>query len=72
MNMKISRNVGMNQQAMVELVRVLKAYGQNVMLVPPAKDNWAKETPRFQRITGWTKRSNPDTRSAAYFGFLGV
>lgn len=52
LNAKISRNVGMNQQAMVELVRVLKAYGQNVRLVPPAKDNWSKDKPRFQRLTG--------------------
>jgi hypothetical protein len=72
MNAKIARNVGMNQQAMVELVRVLKAYGQNVRLVPPAKDNWSKDEQRFKRMTGWRKRSNPDKRSAAYFGFLGV
>ena len=26
----------------------------------------------FESVTGWTGRSNEDTRSAAYFGMLGV
>jgi hypothetical protein len=26
----------------------------------------------FERVTGWKGRSNEDTRSAAYFGYLGV
>lgn len=32
------------------------------------KDQQGKK--EFERITGWNKRSNEDTRSAAYFGFL--
>ena len=72
MNMKIARNVGMCQQSMIELERVLQYYRQNYMLVPPARDNWAKNKPRFENMTGWRGRSNVDTRSAAYFGFLGL
>lgn len=71
-NQKIMLNVGQCKQSMIELVRVLEAYGQTIQLVPPTKDNWADDTKRFKRLTGWTKRSNPDKRSAAYFGFLGV
>ena len=26
---------------------------------------------QFEKVTGWTGRSNEDTRSAAYFGWLG-
>lgn len=72
MNAKIARNVGMNQQSMVELVRILKYYNQRIRLVKPQKSNWAKDKARFERMTGWKKRSNEDTRSAAFFGFLGL
>jgi len=71
-NQSIARKVGMCQQSMIELVRVLEHFNQKVVLIPPAKDNWAKDKPRFQRMTGWLSRSNEDTRSAAYFGFLGI
>lgn len=71
-NQSIARKVGMCQQAMIELVRVLEHFDQQVVLIPPSKQNWAKDKDRFQRITGWLARSNEDTRSAAYFGFLGL
>lgn len=69
---KVARNVGMCQQSMVELVRALEYLGQDFMLVPPTKQNWAKNKKEFERMTGWSSRSNVDTRSAAYFGFLGA
>ena len=33
---------------------------------------WKKDKNQFEKVTGWTDRSNEDTRSAAYFGFLGL
>ena len=69
---KIARNVGMCQQAMAELVRFLEHYQQEYKLIPPNSHNWAKDPDRFKLMTGWKARSNPDTRSAAFFGFLGL
>ena len=33
-------------------------------------DTGAEHKSKFEKITGWTGRSNEDTRSAAFFGFL--
>jgi len=71
-NMKIAMDVGKCQQSMVELVRVLEAYNQRIVLIPPSKDNWSKDAVRFKRMTGWRGKSNVDTRAASYFGFLGL
>jgi len=71
-NQSIARRVGMCQQSMIELVRALEHCNQKIKLISPAKDNWAKDKPRFENMTGWRARSNVDTRSAAYFGFLGL
>ena len=38
----------------------------------PQRGNWANNKAQFERVTGWTKRSNEDTRAAAYFGYLAV
>jgi len=32
---------------------------------------WKKDKKQFELVTKWTGRSNEDTRSAAYFGWLG-
>jgi hypothetical protein len=69
---RIARNVGMVQQAATELERWLKHYNENYILIPPQKGNWAKSKKQFEQITGWTKRSNEDTRAAAFFGYLGL
>ena len=70
--LSIAQDVGKVKQAQIELERFLEYHGQKVMLVKPQASNWAKDKEKFERITGWTKRSNEDTRSAAYFGFLGL
>lgn len=69
-NQSISRSVGKCQQAQVELVRMLDYLDVKYKLHKPQKGNWAKNKNQFERVTGWTKRSNEETRSAAFFGFL--
>jgi len=68
----IARSIGRNQQAQIELMRVLDYYGVSYELYKPQKGNWAKNKTQFEKITGWDKRSNEDTRSAAYFGYLAL
>jgi hypothetical protein len=68
----INRSVGKCQQAQIELERVLEHYGVKVVkhkISRMWKSQDGKE--QFQRITGWKGRSNEDSRSAAYFGWLG-
>ncbi len=66
------RKVGRCQQAQHELMAELEDRGIQVRLIKPHRGNWAERKAEFERVTGWTGQSNPDTRSAAYFGFLGV
>jgi hypothetical protein len=69
---KVAMHIGRCQQAQVELMRILVAYELPYKLHKPQKGNWAKDKELFEKITGWTKQSNEDTRSAAYFGYLGL
>ncbi len=69
---KIARDVGNCQQAQVEIVRAAEKLGFDVVYMPISK-RWKEgeiQTSDFKRLTGWTKRSNPDTRSAAWMGYL--
>ena len=66
----IGRRIGMVQQAQTELIRVLEHYLIPYKLHKPSKQ-WKKNKAQFEMATGWAGRSNEDTRSAAYFGFLG-
>lgn len=70
-NMSIARRLGMVQQSQAELERMLIRFH-----IVPAKHKiskmWKKDKAQFEKVTGWTGRSNEDTRSAAYFGFLGL
>lgn len=68
---KMSNGVGKCQQAQVELERMIERFGLKVVHHKISKA-WKKDRAMFERVTGWTGRSNEDTRSAAYFGFLGV
>ncbi len=71
---EIARRIGMCQQAQIELVRVLEAYGAPYVLQRPSKawkDTGAQKK-QFEKVTGWSSRSNADTRSAAYFGWLAL
>jgi len=69
---KVGLSVGRCQQAQVELQRWLDYYQIPYVLHRPQAGNWAKNKNQFEKVTGWTGRSNADTRSAAYFGFLAV
>ena len=69
----LARRLGMCQQSQVELERLLEFYEIKVVKHKISK-KWkdAKSgKAEFERLTGWKGRSNEDTRSAAYFGFLG-
>ena len=67
----LGRSIGKVQQSQLEVERMLKYLGIDYKLhkISSAWKEGAGKT-QFERVTGWTKRSNPDTRSAAYFGFL--
>jgi len=67
---KVAMHIGRCQQAQVELMRWLDHYEFAYALHKPQKGNWADNRDLFERITGWKKQSNADTRAAAYFGFL--
>lgn len=69
---KIAMHIGRCQQAQVELMRWLDHYGIPYVLHRPQKGNWSDNKAMFEKVTGWTGRSNPDTRSAAYFGYLAL
>lgn len=68
-----AQNVGMCKQAQREVEHMAELLGIKVFkyqISPRWKSQ--QEKTMFARATGWTGRSNEDTRSAAYFGFLGV
>lgn len=69
---KIAMHVGRCQQAYVELTRQFDYHGINYVSHKPQGGNWAKKKAQFERVTGWSKRSNEDTRAAAFFGFLAL
>jgi len=69
---KVGMSVGRCQQSQVELMRWLDYHGIAYKLHKPQKGNWADNKALFEKITGWKGRSNADTRSASYFGWLAL
>lgn len=69
---KKSEHVGMCKQVQRELEEVAERLGVKVVhhKVSPNWKNHAGKA-QFEKLTGWTCRSNEDTRSAAFFGYLG-
>ena len=67
----INRSIGKCQQAQVELERLFDYFDIKVVKHKISK-LWKKDKAQFEKITGWKGRSNEDTRSAAYFGYLGL
>ncbi|MDP2141307.1 MAG: hypothetical protein Q8L20_10895 [Gammaproteobacteria bacterium] len=65
-------SIGRCQQAQTEVMRELDDCGIPYVLHKPTGANWAKKKELFERLTGWRGRSNSETRSAAYFGFVAV
>ena len=71
----INRSLGKCQQAQVELERMIEhMFGSGLITKHKISKVWkdANGKKQFQKVTGWTSRSNEDTRSAAYFGWLGL
>ena len=71
--LKKAGNVGQCKQVQIEIERIAEHF--NIKIVRHSvskqwKDKYGKS--EFERVTGWIGRSNEDTRSAAYFGMLGV
>jgi hypothetical protein len=66
---KVAMHVGRCQQNQVELQRWLDHYGIDYKLFKPQRGNWAKDKSIFEKLTGWSGRSNEETRSASFFGF---
>ena len=68
--LKIAQHIGMCKQSQIELERFLAHYNIKVVKHKISK-MWKKDKAQFEKVTGWTGKSNEDTRSAAYFGWLG-
>ncbi len=68
--LKMAQHIGMCKQSQVELERLFEYFKIKVVKHKISK-TWKKDKGQFEKITGWTGRSNEDTRSAAYFGWLG-
>jgi Holliday junction resolvasome RuvABC endonuclease subunit len=68
---KISEKVGMVKQAQTSIEQMADALKIPIVLYKNSsmwKDAAGKKS--FEALTGWTARSNEDTRSAAYFAYL--
>lgn len=66
---KVAYSVGRCAQVGYHLVQFCEHHNIAYVLKPISK-MWKKQKSVFERITGYTGRSNEDTRSAAYFGYL--
>ena len=71
-DLMIGQKVGMCKQAQTSVEQMADELDIKVVLHKNSQ-SWKKGNNKklFERITGWTGRSNEDTRSAAYFGYLG-
>ena len=70
-NAKISEKVGMVKQAQASIEQMAEALKIPVVLYKNSsmwKNAVGKQS--FEALTGWTARSNEDTRSAAYFSYI--
>jgi hypothetical protein len=65
-------SIGRCQQAQLELMRWLDHHRLPYVLHKPQAGNWSDKKALFEKITGWTGRSNEDSRAAAFFGYLEV
>jgi hypothetical protein len=70
---KTSQNVALCKWAQVEVERMCEYIGVDFER-HPVSSKWKSQASKveFERVTGWEGRSNEDTRSAAWFGYIGV
>lgn len=66
----VSLSIGRCQQNQKELMRWIEHYDLPCIAYTPTSGNWADNKVLFERVTGWKGRSNSESRSAAYFGWL--
>ena len=69
--LKMAQSIGKCKQSQIELERLF-AYWNIKVVKHKISKVWKKDKAQFEKVTGWTGRSNEDTRSAAYFGWLGL
>lgn len=71
--LKMAQQIGGCKQAQLEVERLCEYLNVPVVKHKISKQ-WKNQDGKqmFERLTGWTGRSNEDSRSAAYFGYLGV
>jgi hypothetical protein len=70
---KISESVGRCKQIQLEVEKIAEHFDIKIVR-HKVSSKWKDAAGRkeFERFTGWKGQSNPDTRSAAYFGYLGT
>ena len=71
--LKIAQDVGACKQVQFEVERMAEHFGIEVVH-HPISSAWKKGASKsqFKLITKWPKSGNEDSRSAAYFGYLGT
>jgi hypothetical protein len=70
----VNRGVGRCQQAQIELERLFD-YCEITVVKHKISKQWKDAVygkMMFEQATGWKGRSNEDTRSASWFGYLGT
>jgi hypothetical protein len=70
---KKSESVGRCKQIQLEVEKIAEHFDIKIVR-HKVSSKWKDAAGRkeFERVTGWKGQSNPDTRSAAYFGYLGT
>jgi len=69
--LKMAQFIGRCKQAQIEIERIAEHFNIKVVHHKVSK-MWKKDKAQFEKVTCWKGRSNEDSRSAAYFGFLGL
>jgi len=71
--LKKAEHVGRCKQTQIEIERIAESL-EIIVVKHTVSSKWKDKNGKreFENVTGWTGRSNEDTRSAAYFGKLGV
>lgn len=70
--LKVAQHIGMCKQAQLDIEQIAKHFGVKVFHHPVSKMWKDSKTGRAALADlGWAGQSNEDSRSAAYFGYLG-
>ena len=67
---QIAQSVGRIKQLATCMIDLARLHGYVVIDAKPTKSNFAHDRTKFEFYTKWKGRSNPETRSAAYFGLI--